>query len=253
MIREKRKNLTPSREIAYVAVMCALLIGGQYAFSFVIGVEIVTLLLACFSYVFGVRCGVVCAAAFALLRCFIYGFYPSVVLLYLIYYPFLAAVFGGLGKVQRREYENHPLFIVALNVVLLGLASACVCAYAFNLIKISRIYQITVHVFLWIIFGLCLSLCAVFDWLIVLGRRGKRISEIQRSVTLATVAAVCTILFSLIDDVLTPLLYGFTRLFALTYFYGSFLAMLPQTVCSIVTVGTLFMPLSATMRRAARL
>ena len=76
--------MPPSKEIAYTALACALLIGGQYVFSFVAGVEIVTLLLICFSFVFGVRNGVICAVAFSVLRCLLYGFYPTAIILYLI-------------------------------------------------------------------------------------------------------------------------------------------------------------------------
>ena len=73
------------REIACSAVMTALLIAAQYALGFVSGVELVTVLLLTFSRVFGARCGVMTAVAFSLLRCLIYGFFPNVLLLYLVY------------------------------------------------------------------------------------------------------------------------------------------------------------------------
>ena len=59
-LRERRSL---SKEIAVCAVMTALLIGGQLAFSAVVGIEIVTVLLLTFSWSFGARSGVWTAVA----------------------------------------------------------------------------------------------------------------------------------------------------------------------------------------------
>ena len=88
---------------AVVAVFTALLLAAQYALWFVKGVELVTVLLLVFSYRFGVRCGVLSAVAFSLLRCLLFGFFPNVVLLYLLYYPLFAACFGLLGNACTAE------------------------------------------------------------------------------------------------------------------------------------------------------
>lgn len=248
MERGKVKNLSPAKDIAYVAVMCALLIGGQYVFSFVAGVEIVTLLFVCFSCAFGVRRGVLCAVAFSLLRCFIFGFYPSVVVLYLVYYPLLAAIFGGLGHIGEDRFEKPPLWLaVAVNVLLLGVAAACVFSAALDLIKVSRVYKVTVSVLLWVISGLSVALCIAFDSLFFLDGNGK--GRALKTIAFAAVAAVCTITFTLLDDVITPLFMGFSRVQALAYFYASFTAMLPQTVCTVVTVGAFFLPLAKVFNR----
>ncbi len=57
---------------------------------------------------------------------------------------------------------------------------------------------------------------------------------------LAALAAFFTVCFTLLDDVLTPLFYGYTWDAALAYFFTGFLAMLPQTVCAAVSVALLF-------------
>ena len=77
--------MRPSKECAYIAVFVSLLIGVQLAFSFVPGVEFVTLLLVCYAFCFGAMRGVISAICFSLLRCIIFGFFPDVVVLYLIY------------------------------------------------------------------------------------------------------------------------------------------------------------------------
>lgn len=254
MRRGARNTLSPSAEIAYIAVMCALLIGGQYIFSFVAGVEIVTLLLACFSAVLGGRRGAMCGVAFSLLRCLVFGFYPSVVVLYLIYYPLFAVVFGALGGIPRSFFEEPPLlFVIAVNVLLLGLAAACGLAALLGLIVITRVWRATLTVLLWVIAALCTGLCLSFDALLFVKKRlGRDTSALMRVIAFTAVAAVCTVCFSLLDDVITPLFYGFSREAALTWFYTSFTAMLPQTVCTVVTMCTLFAPVTAVLERVRR-
>ena len=246
------KKIPPSKQIAYIAVMCALLIAGQYVFSFVVGVEIVTLLLICFASVFGVRSGVICAVAFSLLRCLIYGFSPTAVILYLVYYPSLAAVFGGLGHIKNSTFQNCPAALIAcVNLLLCLVMAACALAYGFNVVKVSKLWQTTAYVLIWVIFGLCLAELIAFNTLVVANRVFKKdTGQLLKLFTFASVAAVCTVCFTLLDDVITPLVLGSTRLTALTYFYTSFTAMLPQTVCTIVTVLTLYLPLCAALKKA---
>ena len=52
--------------LAVIAVMTALLIGAQFVLSFVAGVEVVSLLLAVFSVVYGIRRGLAVATCFSL-------------------------------------------------------------------------------------------------------------------------------------------------------------------------------------------
>ena len=241
--------MRPAREAAYIAVTCALLIGGQFVFSFVVGVEIVTLILVSFSYCFGARRGAICALAFSLLRCIIFPFSPTALILYAIYYPALATVFGGLGRIGENAYARAPT-VIAVNALLLGICAACAICFGLDLIKVSRIYKVTVQILLWVIFALCAGGCIAFDALLILHARGKVSATLLKIIALSAIAAVCTVCFTLLDDLITPLFYGYTSLTALTYFYASFTAMLPQTVCTIVTVGTLFAPLTAVMEKA---
>lgn len=160
-----------TREIAIIGAFTALLIGGQLALSAVSGVEIVTVLLLCFSYYFGIRRGLAVATAFSLLRCFIFGFFPSVIILYLVYYNLFALIIGFAGnKLNRR--------VTAKTVIIL-----CV------------------------------------------------------------LAGVLTVCFSLIDDIITPLMFGFNGEQAFAYFISSFTAMIPQTICAVITTAVFTFPL----------
>ena len=70
----------------------------------------------------------------------------------------------------------------------------------------------------------------------------------------AALAAFFTILFTILDDFLGPAFYGY-ELFSeswAVYFYGSFLALAPQTVCAIVTVSLLFIPLTRIYKLAVK-
>lgn len=241
----KRKKLSLSKEIAYIAVVCALLIGGQFVFSFVVGVEVVTVILASFSFVFGARRGAICAVSFSLLRCFIYGFYPTAVILYLIYYPLFATVFGLLGKCGN---FSSPLCFFIVNILLAAVAATCAACYFADIIKVAKAYDLTVKALLWVIFSLCTALCIIYDAIYFSKISAK--AEILKIILIASAGAVMTATFTLLDDVITPLFYGYTRLTALAYFYSSFTAMLPQIVCAIVTLCTLFPPLTAVLERA---
>lgn len=251
------KRCSPAKDIAAVAVMTALLIGGQFVLSPVAGVEVVTVLLAAFSFSYGVRAGVLAATAFALLRCFIFGFYPSVIVLYLIYYPLFALIFGLLGRVKEQTYLRFPLWAALLvNVAIVAVGVGCAVCAATNIIKISRLAAAMVKTLLWVIFALCCALIAVFDCVFVLQRRGNLKSGNMLMVAVAAaVAAACTICFTLLDDVITPLFMGWGVFSATsaTYFYASFLAMAPQTVCAIVTVSALFLPLVTIFKRASKI
>lgn len=248
---------SPAKDIAAVAVMTALLIGGQLVLSPVAGVEVVTVLLAAFSFSYGARSGMLAATAFSLLRCFLFGFYPTAIVLYLIYYPLFALVFGLLGRVKERTYLNFPLWAAVLvNAVIIAVGAGCAVCAATNVIKISRLTAAMVKTLLWVIFALCCALIAVFNAVFALQRRGKCKGGRMLPVTVAAaVAAVCTIFFTLLDDVITPLFmgWGLFSVTSATYFYTSFLAMAPQTVCAIVTVSTLFLPLVTIFKKASKI
>lgn len=255
-----RGGLSPARQIAAIAVQAALLIGGQLALSPVAGVEVVTVLLLTFSWAFGPRAGALAAAAFSLLRCFIFGFYPSVIVLYLIYYPLFAAVFGLLGRVKPQSYSRLPLWAVfAVNAVLAAVAVCCALCAVTNFLRISRLAVAMIKSLLWVIFALACALLIVFDVLILLQRAGRlnlKGAVGGRALTLclaAALAALFTIFFTLADDFITPLFMGwgiFSESSA-AYFYASFLSMVPQTLCAIVSVSVLFWPLLAIFMRAA--
>ena len=110
-----------AKEIAYVGIMVALLIGGQLAFSAISGVEVVTAIFAVFCFIFGPVRGVVVATAFSLVRCFVFGFFPQVIFLYLIYYNLFAIIIGVLGVLIKNRGELLKIvFLTCVAVFLTG-------------------------------------------------------------------------------------------------------------------------------------
>lgn len=166
-----------TRFVVRVAMCVALLIGGQMALSGLSGIEIVTVMLLCFCFHYGIRHGVAVATAFSLLRCFFFGFQVNVIVLYLIYYNLFALFFGWLGK-----------------------------------------------------------------------RISGRISLPKLCVIVAS-AMVFTVLFTMLDNVITPLIFAFHKNAAAVYFAQSLYALVPQTVCTMATVSILFVPLTKVLEK----
>jgi hypothetical protein len=57
-------------------------------------------------------------------------------------------------------------------------------------------------------------------------------------------ACICTALFSILDNIITPLWYGYEKRIFKIYFYASFSFMLPQVGCTAISVSFLFYPLA---------
>ena len=163
--------------IVRVAICVALLIGVQLALSAISGIELVTVMMLCFCFCYGIRTGVTIATVFSLLRCFVFGFQVNVIVLYLIYYNLFAVFFGWLGT-----------------------------------------------------------------------RFTGRISFAKQVIIIASSMGF-TLCFTLLDDVITPLMFAFHANAAKVYFLQSLTALVPQTVCTLVTVSVLFTPLTRVIRK----
>lgn len=111
-----------AKDFALIGVYTALLLGGQFALSFVAGVEVVTVLMLSFAFHFGFRRSLLVANAFCILRCFIFGFFPTVVILYFIYYNLFVLLFAFIGK---RFKGKLSIIKVVIIVCCAALCTAC--------------------------------------------------------------------------------------------------------------------------------
>ncbi len=111
--------MNTAKDLAFISIFTALLIGSQFVFSFIAGVEIVTVLFLTFAFVFGIKRSLLLGTAFSLLRCLIFGFFPNVLLLYLLYYTIFAVSIGGVGnKVKHKSNRKIYLLLIALAILL---------------------------------------------------------------------------------------------------------------------------------------
>ena len=120
----KNGAIRSAKEVARTAVFVATTIGAQYALSAVPFVEVVSLLFICYAFVFGMVRGVIAAVAFALLRQLLFGFYPVVLILYILYFSMLSVVFGLLPRWCK--WTGWKLLLIAALL-------AAVCAASFTL------------------------------------------------------------------------------------------------------------------------
>lgn len=225
-----------ARKVAVCAVSVALLIALQITLSYVPGVELVTVLLLCFCYTFGVYMGLIIATSFSLLRCMIFGFNPNVIILYLVYYNLFAVLFGVLGK------RTVPPWICFAILSIIAVISAYFAATG---LPVSILYQKRASIMLWAVYQISFLLIILYARFLLeyKGRAGRDIASVT------ALAAACTICFSLLDDVISPLIYGYTLEAAKAYFVASLYVMIPQTLCTIISVALLFQPLVTVFKK----
>ena len=98
--RNSRKS-SPARIIALVGIMAASVECGKLALMFLPNIEVVTVLLGLYGYVFGIY-GVLASVVFVCIEPLIFGF-GSWVISYFIYWPTVAIVFMVLGRLRIKN------------------------------------------------------------------------------------------------------------------------------------------------------
>ena len=76
------------------------------------------------------------------------------------------------------------------------------------------------------------------------GRLVCRLPSVAQAAVLAGCAAAMTCCFTLLDDLLTPWMLGYSQKSAQVYFYASLPVMAVQAACAAATVALLWIPLS---------
>ena len=97
----KKRAISGARAIALVGITAATVECGKLALAALPNIEIVTLLVALYGYVFGIW-GVVAALVFVSIEPIIYGFGTWVVSYYL-YWPLVAIIFMLFGRARIRN------------------------------------------------------------------------------------------------------------------------------------------------------
>ena len=122
----KGRTVSTARYITQVAVMAGLVTALKFALSFLPNVELVTLLIAVFSMVWGIRYALPAVVVFCTIEMAIYGL-GNWVLLYFIYWPVLAVVFHFVLQRKKPVVAMGLCLAVAVPfTILFGVLSACV-------------------------------------------------------------------------------------------------------------------------------
>lgn len=143
--------------------------------------------------------------------------------------------------------------VTGIEIVTVMLLSFCYCygvrhgiaiATTFSLLRCFVFgFQINVIVLYLVYYNL---FAIFFGWL---GGHFTGKNALLRTVVIVVAAVVFTALFTLLDDVITPLIFGFNENATRVYFYQSLAAVIPQTICAAVTVTLLFHPLTRVIKK----
>ena len=109
---DHKKRISTAKIVAFIGVMAATLECAKLALSFLPNIEVVTLLTALYSYVFGIY-GLIASVVFVSIEPLIYGFGTWVVSYY-IYWPTVALVFMLFARIKVKNR-----FILATGAVML--------------------------------------------------------------------------------------------------------------------------------------
>ena len=73
-----------------------------------------------------------------------------------------------------------------------------------------------------------------------LGKVFRHEYSIKKHIMVVVIAVIMTALFTMTDNILTPLMYGFTENATKAYFMTSLYTIVPQIICTFATVLILF-------------
>ena len=119
-----------------------------------------------------------------------------------------------------------------------GIRTGLAIATTFSLLRCFFFgFQINVIVLYLVYYNL---FALFFGWL---GTRFTGKITLFRQCIVVASAMVFTVFFTLLDDVITPVIYGFGQNATKVYFFQSLYAVIPQTICTFATVSVLFVPL----------
>ena len=122
----KKRTMLTARYVTQVAVMAGLLTALKFALSFLPNVEVITLLIAVFSAVWGLKYSLPATLVFCTVEMAIYGI-GTWVPLYFIYWPLLAVIFHFALRGKRPAVAMGIALAIALPMTaFFGVLSASV-------------------------------------------------------------------------------------------------------------------------------
>lgn len=108
-----------AKDISTIAVFVCVLLASQLALSAINGVELVTALLAGFAFSMSAKKGFAVVNIFVIIRSTIFGFFPSVMILYFFYYNIFVLTFWAIGKKSNHELSKKSFAVSLIAVIAL--------------------------------------------------------------------------------------------------------------------------------------
>ncbi len=143
--------------------------------------------------------------------------------------------------------------VAGVEIVTVMMLSFCYCygvrhgiavATTFSLLRCFIFgFQINVIILYLVYYNL---FAIFFGWL---GTHFTGKNALLKTVIVVASAVVFTVLFTLLDDVITPLIFSFSKNAATVYFYNSLYTLIPQVICTAVTVSVCFHPLMRVIKK----
>ncbi len=142
----------------------------------------------------------------------------------------------ALGSVAGIEIVSVLLVSFSFSF---GVSTSLLIATTFSLLRCLIFGSYINVICLYLIYYNLLSLCFAH-----LGKRFKKQTGLKQIAIVTALSVLFTVFFTLLDDVLTPLFYGFTKAATVSYFYASLYTAFTHTLCVGVSVSVLFKPLT---------
>ena len=151
---------------------------------------------------------------------------------------YTALLIGGQVALSAISGVEIVTLLFTAFVFYFGAVRGCVLATVFSILR-CLVFGFFPNVLL-----LYLTYYNLFA--IAIGFLGKvmdRRLSIKKHVLVVLAVALLTALFTVIDNLITPNFYGYTVEATKAYWVASLSAVVPQTICAVITVGALLIPL----------
>ena len=170
------KRASYAKNAALIGIMAATVECGKLALMALPNIEVVTLLLALYSYSFGWM-GVAAAIVFVSIEPLIYGF-GSWVVSYFIYWPILALVFAVVGAVKLKN-RFIVTAIAVLMTILFGIITSLVDVGLFSGSFENFFYRFGIYYLRGIPFYLLQTGCNLALFLVAFPFLSQKLSRIK--------------------------------------------------------------------------
>ncbi|MBR2322825.1 MAG: hypothetical protein IKA54_04440 [Clostridia bacterium] len=152
---------------------------------------------------------------------------------------FIALLIGGQFALSAVSGVEVVTVLAVSFFYFFGIKRGVVLATAFSLLRCLVFGFFANVVILYLVYYNALAV--LFG---LIGRAFNKKTGVKEIVIVTLTAVVCTVLFTVLDNLISYIYFGLTQKAFEVYFKASLLTMIPQVICVAVTVPLLFYPLT---------